>query len=210
VLGYFLTGRSQTSRAREIRTASGGDLVVADTAGGPADPLRHYTATARRGDWLVIGNGDQVVPLAEALARGQDVVAAWRAHTYEPDLPIWTPRIWMAWHEDTGLLVGCARRSDLHDGSTERIIWMPELTEPGTGVLITTYDGTAAQVRVDGRAVDLVTDTDNATTLLDLVWDALDPRLRIAAFTVDPHQPHDTATIRHTVTVVDAPPGPST
>lgn len=79
-MGYFLTGRSQASRAREIGTTPRGDLVVADTAGGPADLLRHDTATARRGDLA---------------------------------------------------------------GDRQRSIWMPELTAPGTGVMITTYDGTS-------------------------------------------------------------------
>jgi hypothetical protein len=199
VVGYFLTGRSQASRARHVRTATGGDLVVADTTGGPADQLRHYTAGARRGGWLVIGNGDQVVPLAEALADGQDVVTAWRAHSYEPDPPIYTPRIWMAWHEDVGPLVGCARRSSRDDGSPERILWAPELTTPGAAVLITTYDGTAARVRVDACAADLITHAHDAPELLDEVWAALDPDLRIAAFTLEPSRPHETLAVNHAV-----------
>src|SRR5690349_4461561 len=79
---YFLTGRSESSRARRLVLRGGGDVEVADTSGGPHDALRHYLAIVERGPWLVFGNGDQVEPLATALAAGSSVPRAWAAHTY--------------------------------------------------------------------------------------------------------------------------------
>lgn len=69
---------------------------LADADRGEHDALRHYVALARRGAWWVLGNGDQVVPIADDLAGGADLATAWGRHTFEPDPPIYTPRIWLA------------------------------------------------------------------------------------------------------------------
>lgn len=93
-LAYFLTGRSEASRSRTVELQPSGDVQVRDTSGGDHDDLRHYVAAVRREGWTVVGNGDQVEPLASALAAGKDPASAWAEHTYEPDPPIFTPRIW--------------------------------------------------------------------------------------------------------------------
>jgi hypothetical protein len=91
---YFLTGRSDASRSRAIAILPNGDVAVQDTTSTSChDALRHYVAVARRQNWLVVGNGDQVVPLAEDLAGGTSITAAWSRHSNEPDPPIYTSRI---------------------------------------------------------------------------------------------------------------------
>jgi IMP cyclohydrolase-like protein len=79
-LVYILTGRSAASRNRKLIILDNGDVAVRDTAGTALrhDLLRHYVAAARRRDWLVIGNGDQVVPRDESLASGLPVAIVLR------------------------------------------------------------------------------------------------------------------------------------
>lgn len=182
-LAYFLTGRSPASRRRTIVVQPFGEVQVKDTSGGNHDSLRHYVAAVERDGWTVVGNGDQVEPLAFALAKGTDPASAWAAHTYEPDPPIYTPRIWLAFrHSDNALFVGSATRSERSDGSPDRLLWMPDAPPVGTGVLLTTYAGTADAVITSGNPVSITTTAADADTLLGEMWNALDPALAVAAF----------------------------
>lgn len=181
-LAYFLTGRSTASRSRELLVDPSGAIVVRDTSGGPHDDLRHYVAGVRRDGWTVVGNGDQVEPIASALAAGSPPATAWLAHTYEPDPPIFTPRIAIAVSERVGVFVGSAVRSSRGGGSTDRLLVMPETLPPGEGVLVTTYDGTTDVVTPSGVALSLRTPCASYDELADLVWGALDPVLAVACF----------------------------
>jgi IMP cyclohydrolase len=188
-LGYFLTGRSPASRSRTIELQPQGDVRVTDTSGGDRDSLRHYVAAARRGGWTVVGNGDQVEPLAHELAAGTDPATAWAAHTYEPDPPIFTPRIWLALrHSDSALMLGSAARSERSDGSPDRLLWMPEALPPGTGVLLTTYAATADDVRTSGAPASITTTAAGPADLLNDMWTVLDPTLAVAAFVAPPDE----------------------
>jgi IMP cyclohydrolase len=182
-LGYFLTGRSQASRSRTIALQPQGDVQVTDTSGGDHDSLRHYVAAVRRGGWTVVGNGDQVEPLGQELAAGTDPATAWAAHTYEPDPPIFTPRIWLAFrHADSALMVGSAGRSERADGSPDRLLWMPAVLPVGAAVLLTTYAATAEEVRTSGTPASVTTTAAGPADLLNDLWTALDPALAVAAF----------------------------
>lgn len=185
-IAYFLTGRSAASRARRLEVRNGTDVAVVDTGGGPHDDLRHYLAVARRGPWLVVGNGDQVEPLAEALAAETPVLAAWAAHTYEPDPPIFTPRIWLSWNEKLAPMLGYVKRSARADGSADRVVWASDLAGPGAAVLMTTYRGTTADVLGSDCPTDVTVSAAAVDEVLTTIWEALDPNLRVAALALNP------------------------
>ncbi|MGI5285016.1 IMP cyclohydrolase [Nonomuraea polychroma] len=90
--GYLLTGRSQASKERALRLV-GQELVVGPPDPTPNDPLRHYVAATQRDSWLVFGNGEQVATVADRLQAGRPPVLALDGLDYEPDPPIFTPRI---------------------------------------------------------------------------------------------------------------------
>ena len=187
---YFLTGRSPSSRQRRLATLDGGDIAVQGTEPGPFDPLRHYVASARRGPWVVVGNGAQVVPVADALAGGADALTTWSAHSYEPDGPIFTPRIWVATEARSAhCLIGYALRADRGDDAADRVVWLVDNLQPGHGVLLTTYDGTPEQVRNARVPVDVDSSAATSGELLDELFGALDADLRVAAFALDPDEP---------------------
>lgn len=186
-IAYFLTGRSAASRARRLEVRNGTDVAVVDTSGGPPDNLRHYLAVARRGPWLVVGNGDQVEPLAEALAAGAPVLAAWAEHTYEPDPPIFTPRIWLAWSGDAPPVLGYVKRSARPDGSADRVVWASDLAGPRAAVLMTTYRGTAVDVLTSDCPTDVTVNGATVDEVLTMIWEALDPDLRVAALGFNLH-----------------------
>jgi IMP cyclohydrolase len=197
---YFLTGRSDGSRNRVLVRLGNGDVAVQDrSSSADRDPLRHYIAAASRGPWVVVGNGDQVVPIADALAQGADLLTAWSTHTYEPDAPIYTTRICLALNTAAvggGPVIGYARRSARPEHAPDRVIWSLGNVADGSGSLMTTYDSTASDVRASGVPRDIRTNAGSITGVLDEVWSALDPTLRVAAFAFDPSDADATFTIR--------------
>lgn len=183
LLGYFLTGRSAASRARRLELLSSGDIEIKDTSDGAHDELRHYVASARRGRWTIVGNGDHVEPVATSLAAGTDPVTAWALHTYEPDPPIFTPRIWIGYREaDDGVVVGSATRSNRSDGSADRLLLLPEALPAGEGILLTTYEGDVEQVLTSGTATSVRTSYASQSALLRDIWESLDSDLAVGAF----------------------------
>jgi IMP cyclohydrolase len=158
------------------------EIVVQDVSGGSTDELRHYTAAVRADGWIVVGNGTQVSELAEARKAGRDPQVALRDHAYEPDPPIRTPRIFATASLDgTGVTIGSARALPGADDLVQHpSLYLAELP-PATAVTISTYAGTAADVITSG--VPEVVSADAAwTSVADLVWDRLDPELRVGLF----------------------------
>lgn len=178
---YALTGRSTASRARILVESSNGDVKVRDARGGVApDALRHYVALARRADWLVVGNGDHVVPLCDSLARGVSIGDASAVPTFEPDPPIYTPRIWLAVRTGSDVTsLGWVRRAA--DGHGHRGIVAVEELEPGFGVLLTTYDGSATEVRTSAVPTEISVAAWDIGALEQELWGALPADLRIAS-----------------------------
>jgi IMP cyclohydrolase len=189
-LVYFLTGRSVASRARVLSRKSGENISVEDVrVGAEYDELRHYAAYVRQGDWAVFGNGDHVGPLANDLARGDDIGSASAKFAHEPDSPIFTPRIWVAFNQKSGsnpVYAGSARHSAPTPDTTEHSLWTVDASLSGAGAVITTYSGTPNNVTVSGvlELVEITAPT--AESLLDFVWSSLSPDLRVAAFAITP------------------------
>lgn len=170
---YFVTGRSRSSRAREIYD-DGDSLIVRPTDPGvPADALRHYHCVRRAGGDLIVGNGDHVAVVADALVSGSTVEQAAQLLEPEPDAPLFTPRIALVLGETAHLVA--IRRSD---SRTERVVLDAE-ARPSTVTALSTYSGTPGQpagtapVRrtVDGRSL---------VEVAEAIWHVLDPSLRVA------------------------------
>jgi IMP cyclohydrolase len=183
VAGYFVTGRSDASREREIRRTDTGELSVAAKADVGFDPLRHYIAATASPDWLVFGNGAQVSTVAERLARGTAPAVALDDLEHEPDAPIYTDRITAVMQRPRGRLVvlGAARRSLAERSCSNVITLTARDLEPGEALLLTTYlsDGDV----IDGGRPVLETQcaAGDDAELLDEIWSSLNPAYRVAA-----------------------------
>lgn len=187
--GYFLTGRSAASRDRVLRQV-GGDLVVGPSADAEHDPLRHYAAATTAGDWLVLGNGEQVSQVAQRLNAGRTPADALGGLEYEPDPPIRTSRITALIHRDAGhtAVFGAARPSRGKRLTTNVMTLTVQALEPGEAVLLTTYVSDGERVSVADPFVETSVGAGSAEELLDEIWSALDPRFRVAATVVNPGQ----------------------
>lgn len=197
--GYFVTGRSEASREREIRPTGTGELAVAARGDVGFDPLRHYVAATASPGWLVFGNGAQVSTVAERLARGEQPSVALDGLEHEPDEPIYTDRITAVMRRPLGRLavLGAARRSGASRPGSNIITMTVRDMEPGDAVLLTTYhsDGrviSGAQPFIEARIA-----AGNGAELLDEMWSSLNPAYRVAAAVLAAAGGVDSALIRN-------------
>ncbi len=229
--GYFLTGRSAESRARSLCRNGGagtggavprgaaaggvGELTVAPTTASGHDPLRHYAAVRERRDgWLVYGNGEQVAQVAELLEAGRTPAEAMAGLAYEPDPPIFTPRLTVAvdlrpeGRDDPSgagpvAWFGAARRSRGGRTAPDLLTLAVRGLAPGDAVLITTYRSDGQRVETGEPFVEARTGAADAGALLEEVWGALAAEYRVAATVFEPGRLAD-GLVRHRA---DAPAG---
>lgn len=178
---YFLTGRSPASQARTLRLAAG-ELVVAPSEAREHDRLRHYVAARHGGARLVFGNGEQVSTVADRLASGQAPLAALDGLDYEPDPPLFTPRLTVIADREGGeAWFGAARHSTGDRAATNRLTLHVSDLAPGEGVLMTTYRSDGPEITTGDPFTEVRVTADTQGELLDEVWSALPSGLRVAA-----------------------------
>jgi IMP cyclohydrolase len=178
---YFLTGRSAASRGRTLRRGVG-ELVVSPTDATAHDPLRHYVAAREHGGWLVFGNGEQVATVADRLEEGRTPATALDGLEYEPDPPIFTPRITVVADLGSGRAwFGAARRSAGGRVAADVMTLVVRDLAPGDAVLMTTYRSDGKQVATGEPFVEARTEAGDREELTAEVWEALRPELRVAA-----------------------------
>jgi len=165
---YFITGRSEPSRARRIRVDPDA-LVVEPTTGAADDDLRHYCCARTAGDGLVLGNGDHVDVLAAGIGDLEGTVAAIDP---EPDPPIWTPRIAMT----LGPASTAISVAGPPDAVERRIVALED--ELGQAALLTTYAG---ERESPSGSAPLTQAEEGRTTaeLAEAIWSRLPADLRV-------------------------------
>jgi IMP cyclohydrolase len=180
---YFLTGRSAASQARTLHRSPEGELIVAPSDARAHDHLRHYVAARRSGDWLVFGNGEQVATVANRLTVGQTPALALDGLDYEPDPPIFTPRLTViADRRDDGpVWFGAARHSGSGRAATNRMTLQVSDLRPGEGVLMTTYRSDGERIATNDPFAEVRVDAADRAELIEELWSALTPELRVAA-----------------------------
>lgn len=146
VVVYFITGRSSSSQARQLVWESG-TLWTRPT---DEDALRKgqvdlliYPAVMVTEAGLAASNGKQTADLARVLSPGFDPAKALneglRSWSYEPDSPIFTPRISACLGKDGRKGFHIVKRTG--DGSEARRVFVAPGLKKGSGLLLTTYAG---------------------------------------------------------------------
>lgn len=144
---YAITGRSPSSQARRLVRRDGGVWVEptdeATLKTGNAD-LLIYPALLFSKDGVAVSNGKQTSDVRDRLRPGLDPVsvlsAALAAWDFEPDAPIFTPRI-SGCVTAAGAALSVVRRGP--SGETLRGFFEVR-PRPGEGRLVSTYEGPSA------------------------------------------------------------------
>ena len=146
VVVYFITGRSPSSQARKLvwegETLWTRPTDEATLQKGQVD-LLIYPALIMTETGLAVSNGKQTADIAKSLKKGSTpgkaATEGLKAWSFEPDSPIFTPRIsgWLGRDGRGGLHI-VKRKTD---GSEERLVHTLPPFKKGRGFLITTYSG---------------------------------------------------------------------
>ncbi len=198
---YAITGRSPSSQARRLVLRNDGIWVEptdeATLRQGNVD-LLVYPAVLFGGTGVAVSNGKQTTDVRDRLANGAGPVAALAAALasweFEPDAPIFTPRI-------SGCLVGgAAGLSVLRRGPSGETLrnYFETGLRPGEGRLVSTYEGPNADplpvFHGEPRFVDLTGST--AAETAETAYRSLGPepsgkdfRVAVACVFVSPREP---------------------
>lgn len=131
----------------------------------------------------LIGNGDQVRTIYEALQAGSSFDAALSTREREPDAPNYTPRIsaMLDLHELPGqLTMSILKANAANPAYTDRTTYRPALPPAGLGMGLTTYDSDGSPLPSFSQDPLLLPCEGDIHTVLDRYWDALDANNRIA------------------------------
>ncbi len=171
---YILTARSPSSRERILTVKADGLWVEPTQNAQGGDPsLLYYRASFQTEGAIIIANGTHGERFTKTLA----IEEALRDEFYEPDEPIYTPRI--AAVLDTGTAryaFASIRRSD--DGSCTRSFFSFDAPKAGQGHRIQTYEGDPKNPRAfAGPPIPIALPKDD---IAQTIFDELKPDLRIA------------------------------
>lgn len=182
-VAYFITGRSDASRSRTVVRLRSGDIAVVPTEGSTDDPLRHYVAITTVGGRYFVGNGDHVEDVSRDADDEADVFARFRAHSYEPDPPILTPRILAVMDAESNWVgIGTARHGARTD--CEHVWFETRALSAGDALAVRTYQGDVHEPRSHGDP----SWADSGETVEDAIqrlWARLDAELRVVVVGMD-------------------------
>ena len=177
VLIYFLTGRSSNSRNRVFEADEDGVLIRPFDESKVEDPsLIIYRPLSFAGETVVLTNGDHTDTIVDGIRNGISPVDSLMTRTYEPDAPIYTPRISAVLTEREGepcLLMSEIRRTG--EGQISRSFFDCEPLERGEGRFICTYNGDgAAPESYEGEPAVISIPDAGIDEIARSVWDSLD------------------------------------
>jgi len=188
VIAYFIMGRSENSRNRVFTTDGSGLRTYPFDPSRMKDPsLVIYSPVRVLGNQTIISNGDQTDTIYEFLREGKSFEDALRTREYEPDEPLYTPRV-------SGLLSKKGRSSFSYklsilkaSESAQKVCqrFFYEYNEPvvGEGHLIHTYlrDGHPVVPSFAGEPVR-VSISGSIDAYTRTLWNALDENNKVSLF----------------------------
>ena len=188
VVAYFVMGRSENSRNSIFIKDGSGLRTVPFDAAKMLDPSRViYSPVRVLGNQVIIANGDHTDTIHEHLREGKSFEQALRTRTFEPDPPIYTPRI-------SGLLtkkpkntfsyqLSILKASESAQKVCHRFFYEYEEPVVGEGHLIHTYlrDGNPVVPSFVGEPVRIAI-SGSIDSYTRTLWNALDPDNKVSLF----------------------------
>lgn len=188
-IAYFIMGRSENSRNRVFVTDGDGIRTEAFDPSKLGDPsLVIYAPVRVHAGTTVVTNGDQTDTVYDALKQGsnEDAFAAFESalctRTFEPDPPIFTPRV-SGIVSGTNYALSILKSQEGDSSVTLRQFFRYMNQKPGTGHFIHTYqcDGNPPpSFAGEPVSVEIQGDLD---TFTKFVWEGLNPQNRVSLFT---------------------------
>lgn len=187
VIAYFIMGRSENSRNRVFLEADGGIITKAFDESKLTDPsLIIYPPVQIVGADTVVTNGDQTITVCDFLKKGGSFYSALETRTFEPDPPIFTPRISGIVRVENGAYnykLSILKSSENRGEHALRQFFAYETPVAGEGHIIHTYSPAKGDLlppyEGEPARVELKGDID---TFANAVWNALDADNKVSLF----------------------------
>ncbi len=184
---YAVTGRSPVSLDRQLVHTDDGNLTMVSISDSAHDSLRHYVAVASDDRWIVVGNGEHVSEVSNLLASGDMPAHTVEGLEYEPDPPIYTPRITVLCDRQNprNVVLATARRSSRDRKPSDVTVTSTRGLAPGDVTYLTTYQTLDGVVTTQGIYLEAHHSESDASSLLHNIWNALPKSFRVAAAVVN-------------------------
>jgi hypothetical protein len=181
---YWIMGRSARSRNRRF-VVEGSTLKTAPVEASRMDDpsLIIYEAMLELPGIYLVGNGDQVRTVYEALRTGGSFDDALATREHEPDAPHYTPRIsaMLKLEPRPGSLTLSILKANLaNPEATDRFTYRPATPPAGCGFGLTTYLGDGHPLPGFSGDPLLLPCRGSSSEVLQTYWDALHAENRIA------------------------------
>ncbi|MDR3210136.1 MAG: IMP cyclohydrolase [Oscillospiraceae bacterium] len=180
---YFIMGRSENSRNRVFEETDDGIRTRAFDPARLTDPSLVIYHPVRAADGrTIVTNGDQTDTIAAFLRDGRDFRDALRTRAFEPDGPIWTPRISGILERDGSYSLSILKSVQGDSSLCCRHFFEYDAPIPGLGHLLHTYlrDGDPVP-SFEGEPIPVGIETAGGLEKYAReIWDALDPQNKVA------------------------------
>lgn len=185
VTAYFIMGRSENSRNRIFVEDGEGIRTKAFDESKVTDPsLIIYAPVRVLGNKTIVTNGDQTDTIYDFLQAGKTFEDALRTRTFEPDPPIFTPRvsgIAELQNGDFSYKLSILKSTDGDEGFAQRQFF-EYAPKPGLGHFIHTYQGDGNPVPSFEGEPTPVTLSGDIDTFTGKVWNALNEDNKVSLF----------------------------
>ncbi|MCL1831287.1 MAG: IMP cyclohydrolase [Oscillospiraceae bacterium] len=186
-VAYFIMGRSENSRNRVFEETPTGLRTRAFDESKVTDPgLIIYNPVVVIGDRLIVTNGEQTDQIAALMTGRHQLTFAQALHfnKFEPDAPIYTPRI--------SAIMGCdnphyslsiSKTADGNPDSCQRFVYSYDEPVAGQGHCIHTYGDDDVNLPSFCGEPHTLTTQDNIDTFTDEIWSALNADNKVSLYT---------------------------
>ena len=185
MMAYFIMGRSENSRNRVFEETGDGIRTRAFDESRMTDPslVIYHPVRALEG-CTIVTNGDQTDTIRDALAAGKGYIDALRTRCFEPDGPLYTPRVsGVLDHETGGYCLSILKSADGDPNCNHRFFFEYDAPLSGRGHLIHTYAGDGnPPLSFDGEPRPVILDTADPEALAEALWRSLDGDNKISLF----------------------------
>ncbi len=189
VIAYFIMGRSENSRNRVFETTEDGIRTRAFDESKMGDPsLVIYHPVRRVGGVTVVTNGDQTDTIADALKQGKSYIEALRTRCFEPDPPIYTPRVSGVVEKDGSYCLSILKSLDGDPSCNKRFFFEYDAPKAGMGHFIHTYnENLPTPPSFEGEPRTVAIGNESADELAASVWNSLnqDNKVSLYVCTID-------------------------
>ncbi|MCL2821282.1 MAG: IMP cyclohydrolase [Oscillospiraceae bacterium] len=185
VIVYFIMGRSENSRNRVFEKTNDGIRTVAFDESKMTDPSLIIYHPVRESEFgVIVTNGDQTDTILKSQSSGSCFTSALRTREFEPDAPVYTPRISGLIEQNGSYKLSILKTSAGNPKFCQRNFYEYSGLIPGLGHFISTYknDGDPPPSFYGDPVPVEITDSSGFEVFANDIWESLDANNKVSLY----------------------------